>query len=359
MTKWDADRLHQYTRKGGDAARAAKTRGPVTRPSTLPITALNSREDAYKLLRENQTEWFRLQTVDGVDDSRHDIHPLRFAPGPHLAPSDAFTLGLINWKETRPPAYWHDISHLQAGNMVDHRAYARSNNLTDGALRLEVFRPNSLTKPDNDHPLCNMREVQKALFLMMALVRRQRPWDSSPELIWDYLIENEWFEPLSRPFSGFYRKPAHPPHSAVHTLVLATHRALVQSLAISTGPLSRATIDEIHRQRCSEEPANWSLSPAGVTLARKEKLIREKPKKPAATTSANDLRSRVKRAIKDSGENICINYNLAISCSRPQSAAGCSFRKQGQIVELYHTCAFLSPNGTRCGATHSWKSNHP
>ena len=33
--------------------------------------------------------------------------------------------------------------------------------VTDEALRLEVFRPNSLTKPDNDHPLCNMRKVQK------------------------------------------------------------------------------------------------------------------------------------------------------------------------------------------------------
>ena len=145
----------------------------------------------------------------------------------------------------------------------------------------------------------------------------------------------EWFEPTSRPFSGFYRKPAHPPHSAVHTLVLATHRALIQSLAISSGPLSRATIDEIHRQRCSEEPSNWSLSPAGVVLARKEKPTREKLKKPAASTSANDLRTRVKRAILDSGENVCINFNLSIPCARPQSATGCSFRKQGQVVDLF------------------------
>ena len=65
---------------------------------------------------------------------------------------------------------------------------------------MKVFRPNSLTKPDNDHPLCNMREVQKAFFLFMAPVRQQRPWDLSPELVWDYLIECEWFEPTQRPF---------------------------------------------------------------------------------------------------------------------------------------------------------------
>ena len=285
---------------------------------------------------------------------------MRFAPGPHLAPSDIFTLGWYYWKETRPQALWHDLSHLQAGSMIDHRAYVRSNNLTDGALRLEVFRPNSLTKPDNDHPLCSMREVQKALFLFMALVRRQRPWDCNPEMLWDYFIEQEWYEPLSRPFGGYYRRPAHPPHTAVHTLVLATHRALVQSLAISSGPLTRAIIDEIHRQRCNEEPNNWSLSPSvGSTLVRKEKT-REKPsKKPAASTSASDLRLRVKRAIKDSGEQICINYNLATVCNRPQSAAGCAFRRQGQLVTLLHTCAFPMQNGTRCGATHSWKNNHP
>ena len=55
-TKWDADKLHQYTQKGGEAARAAKTRGPVSRSSTLTVSALNSQEDAYRLLRENQVQ---------------------------------------------------------------------------------------------------------------------------------------------------------------------------------------------------------------------------------------------------------------------------------------------------------------
>ena len=61
---------------------------------------------------------------------------------------------------------------MKAGNMVDNRAYVRVNNLTDGALKLEVFRPNSLMMPDNDHPLRTMREVQLAFSFYMALVRR-------------------------------------------------------------------------------------------------------------------------------------------------------------------------------------------
>ena len=88
--------------------------------------------------------------------------------------------------------------------MVDNRAYVRANNLTDGALRLEVFRPNSLTMPDNDQPLRNMREVQRAFSLYMTLVRCQRCWDHTPEILLDYLVDAEWFQPEMKPFSGYY-----------------------------------------------------------------------------------------------------------------------------------------------------------
>ena len=148
-TKWDADRLHLYTRKGSDAARAAKTRGPVTRPSTLPITALNSREDAYKLLRENQTERFRLQNVDGVDS----ISTLCGSLQDHISLHWSLVNSVSSIRKKR--------SLLQCG-MIDQRVYARLKIVTDEALRLEVFRPNSLTKPDNDYPLCNMRKSRKA-----------------------------------------------------------------------------------------------------------------------------------------------------------------------------------------------------
>ena len=169
-------------------------------------------------------------------------------PAPHSSPPDPFQLGVSYYKEYRPLPAWHDVTHLKAGGMVDNRAYVRANNLSDGALHLEVFRLNSLTQPDNDLPLKDMREVQRAFSLYLALVRRQRPWDFTPELILDYLVDCEWFGPETRPFSGFYRRPAHPPHVAVNTLIVATHRALVQSLAISSGAIDRTTIDDIHRQ---------------------------------------------------------------------------------------------------------------
>ena len=125
---------------------------------------------------------------------------------PHLSPPDLFQLGVSHYKEYRPLPAWHDVTHLKAGGMVDDRAYVRANNLSDGALCLEGFRPNSLTQPDNDLPLRDMREVQRAFSLYMALVRRQRPWDFTPELILDYLVDCEWFGLETRPFSGFYRR---------------------------------------------------------------------------------------------------------------------------------------------------------
>ena len=127
-----------------------------------------------------------------------------FMPGPHISMSDMFQLGVTHYKETHPLPCWHDVTHLKVGNMVDDRAYVRANNLTDGALWLKVFRPNSLTQPDNDLPLRNMREVQRAFSLYMALVRRQRCRDHTPEILLDYLVDVEWFQPESKPFSGYY-----------------------------------------------------------------------------------------------------------------------------------------------------------
>ena len=111
-TKWDADRLHLYTRKGSDAARAAKTRGPVTRPSTLPITALNSREDAYKLLRENQTKRFRLHNVDGVDS----VSTLCGSLQDHISLHWSLVNSVSSIRKKR--------SLLQCG-MIDQRVHAR------------------------------------------------------------------------------------------------------------------------------------------------------------------------------------------------------------------------------------------
>ena len=178
-------------------------------------------------------------------------------------------------------------------------------------------------------------------------------------MVFDYLVENEWYLPESKPFCGYYRRPAHPPHVAVNALIVATHRALIQSLAISSGPINRNTLDDIHRQRCSEEPNNWSLSPALSAPMRKERSAAPAKKKPATASTSNDLKSRIKRAIKDSGEAICISFNVGAHCPCPQTSSGCTFKKTGQSVELAHTCAFLLPNGTRCKSGHPWKGNHP
>ena len=78
----------------------------------------------------------------------------------------------------------------------------------------------------------------------------------------------------------------------------------------------------------------------------------------APTSAANDFKSKVKRAIKDSGENICISFNIGASCPRPLSMTGCIFRRAGMNVDLAHTCAFVLPTGARCKMGHSWKGNH-
>ena len=98
---------------------------------------------------------------------------MRFESSAHILPADVFQLGLTYHKESKPNSLWHDLTHLKAGNIVDNRAYVCANNLTDGAPKLEIFRPNSLTMPDNNHPLRSLREVQLAFMFYQALIRGQ------------------------------------------------------------------------------------------------------------------------------------------------------------------------------------------
>ena len=118
---------------------------------------------------------------------------------------DIYQLGLTYHRETKPRAVWHDISHLKSGLMVDNKAYVRANDLADPSLKLEMFQLNSLTLPDNDHPLHNLKEVQLAFVIYQALIRQQRPWYVTMEIVHSYLIEVEWFVPTERPFSRYYR----------------------------------------------------------------------------------------------------------------------------------------------------------
>ena len=154
------------------------------------------------------------------------------------------------------------MSHFKSGSMVDNRAYVRANDLTDPSLKMEVFRLNSLTPPDNDHLIRNLKEVQLAFVIYQALIRRQRPWDATTEIVHNYLIEAEWFVPTKRPFSGYYRRPSHPPHVAVQTLICATYCSVIQSLLVSSAMITLSDIDNIHKQCCSEDPSAWTLTPS-------------------------------------------------------------------------------------------------
>ena len=53
--RWDPDRLHRFTRKGGEISKLAmKPNRSSTLPANIEQTALTSREDAYRLLKANQ-----------------------------------------------------------------------------------------------------------------------------------------------------------------------------------------------------------------------------------------------------------------------------------------------------------------
>ena len=90
--------------------------------------------------------------------------------------------------------------------MINPRAYILANSITDTSLPLETFRPGTLSLPESDRPIFDMRETQKAFSIYSTLIRRAKPWDLSCEVLHDFFIETEWFTQVEKPVCGFYRR---------------------------------------------------------------------------------------------------------------------------------------------------------
>ena len=134
---------------------------------------LSSRESAVKLLNQNEKEYRGvIKTYDGQkDDGKYLLHGLRFAPAPHCNPADLYTLGLELHRTKPPPAFFHDLSHLEGGLMINARAFVLANSISDANLPLEVFRPGTLSMPESDRTVADLKEVQKSFAIYQALTR--------------------------------------------------------------------------------------------------------------------------------------------------------------------------------------------
>ena len=86
---------------------------------------LTSREGAIKLLNNNEKEYGGIaRSFDGQkDDGKYLLHGLHFAASPHINPCDLYHLGLERHRSTAPPLFFHDLSHLEGGLMINAKAY--------------------------------------------------------------------------------------------------------------------------------------------------------------------------------------------------------------------------------------------
>ena len=328
---------------------------------------LTSREGAIKLLNSNEKEYRgKARSYDGQkDDGKYYLHSLRFAASPHINPCDLYHLGLERHRSKPPPPFFHDLSHLEGGLMINSRAYILANSIADATLPLEVFRPGTLSLPESDRPIADMKETQKAFHIYQVLTRRAKPWDLSPEVLLDFLIEQEWFQYAERPVCGYYRRPSYPAFRAVADLIVAVNRSIVQLLPIRSAMLDTTEVRRIHSQRCSESPEFWAHTIQSANT-RAESSRRDKPSttssrrnKPASSApSHKDVKSKVKDAVSKASDPLCITFNLGSTCSRPASGKGCTYVKNGSTTTLEHTCAFVDAAGVRCKKPHAMATNH-
>ena len=327
-------------------------------------TKLSTREAAMKILEDNAKKHRRIpKAFDGqVDDGIYRLHSLRFAPAPHIHPGDFYNLGIQRHRASPQPAFIHDMSHIKNGLMLNPRAYILANSITDTTLPLETFRPGTLSIPESDRPIADMRETQKAFSIFCALVRRAKPWDCSWEVVLDFLIEVEWFQVLERPICGFYRKPSYPAYKASADLIVAINRSVTQLLPIQQVMLDQAEVRRIHTQRCSESPENWGHTPQAASSSqqqppRPDKSSSSRRPKLMNITTTKEQRAKIKAACAKTKDPICIAYNLG-RCIRPLSGSGCAFMKTGVLTQLEHSCAFVDAKGTRCKQLHPMAASH-
>ena len=249
--------------------------------------------------------------------------------------------------------------------MINARAFVLANSISDANLPLEVFRPGTLSMPESDRPVADLKEVQKAFAIYQALTRRAKPWDHSLETLHDFLIEVEWFTSVERPVCGYYRRPSYPAYRAVADLIVAVNRSIVQLLPIRATMLDTTEVRRIHSQRASEMPEYWShtlvTSNTRSESSRREKAPTTSSRRTRAAPSApaaKDVKSRVKDAVSRSADPVCIAYNLGSTCPRPASGGGCSFQKNGVPSTLEHSCAWHDATGKRCRQQHPMAKNH-
>ena len=249
--------------------------------------------------------------------------------------------------------------------MVNPRAYVIANSNSEASLSLEIFRPGTLSLPESDRPIYDMRETQKAWSIYQALTRHAKPWDASIEVLNDYLLEHEWFQPLERPVGGYYHRPSYPAFRAVTDLIGAVNPSVVQLLPIRSIMLDTNEVRRIHIQRCSETPEHWAYTQQHLSTwnesSRKDKTsaVPSRRNKPPPSASTNkDTKLRVKEMVSKSTDPICITFNLGTSCPRPASGNGCLFSKQGATTVLGHSCAFIDAAGVRCKKPHAMATNH-
>ena len=328
---------------------------------------LSSREVAVKLLNQNEKEHRGvIKTYDGQkDDGKYLLHGLRFTPAPHCNPSDLYSLGLELHRSKPPPAFFHDLSHIEGGLMINARAFVLANSISDANLPLEVFRPGTLSMPESDRPVADLKEVQKAFAIYQALTRRAKPWDHSLETLHDFLIEVEWFTNAERPVCGYYRRPSYPAYRAAADLIVAVNRSIVQLLPIRATMLDTTEVRRIHSQRASEMPEYWShtlvTSNTRSEASRREKAPTASSRRTKTDTAApvpRTIRLRVKDAVSRATDPVCITYNLGSICARPTSGNGCIHQKNGVTTTLEHSCAFHDAAGKRCKQQHPMAKNH-
>ena len=73
------------------------------------------------------------------DNGLRLVHHMRLDPMPHIMAAELHSIGLSYHRQARPPALFHNMSHLTSGMLINPRTLKVVSNLLDPAFVLKRF----------------------------------------------------------------------------------------------------------------------------------------------------------------------------------------------------------------------------
>lgn len=331
--------------------------------ASLKETKSRGTED--KLLN-NETKV--LQTISwpqAMDNKKDILHPIRFDRFPITGAQDLFKTAAEQYDPNNYlPIRSYDLSYLGLTNVISNQGFLEAHNPRSSKLSIKMasrqnFKQSmggvvsyNVVKDDLDQTaaqstsqLKNIEQMpafHHAFFSLYILINRTQPFNKSLDVLWLFLISNNWFEEQTVNCAGYCRLEKVSPASICAQF---TDHYLLETSQRFTNKQPHMTINDM-------DAFFKNFCQSNFQLFKKQGLLTSHPTQnnnpssfyPSAGSSYIDINT------------ICLPFNMGACKNRVDLKTNMCHDPKTRRA-LLHICNVRMINGKPCGLTHS-RQNH-